>query len=98
YSIRNILVNLHCHAHFPAAVYLIAKRYCYRLCVLGKKIPITKETVYALAVASVRVAEKYLIDSIHAHKTVAMAVDMETSELTKIEMAFCFLLGFELGV
>jgi hypothetical protein len=80
------------------AVYLATSFYIFRLAVDERAIPVTRRNCHRLLLAGLRVAMKALEDLSYPHSKVAKVGGVSEAELARLEVSFCFLVGFELVV
>ncbi|KAJ8124426.1 hypothetical protein O1611_g9213 [Lasiodiplodia mahajangana] len=80
------------------AVYLATSFYIFRLAVEERAIPVTRRNCHRLLLAGLRVAMKALEDLSYPHSKVAKVGGVSEIELARLEISFCFLVGFELVV
>jgi hypothetical protein len=66
--------------------------------VLERAIVVTKRNAHRLLLAGLRVAMKALEDLSYPHGRFARVGGVSDKELARLEISFCFLTGFELGV
>ncbi|EJT69807.1 hypothetical protein GGTG_12690 [Gaeumannomyces tritici R3-111a-1] len=97
-SIGDYLRRLHRFCPASPAVYLAASVYITRLAVDDRAIAVTRRNAHRLLLASVRVATKALEDRSWPHRRFAQVGGISVAELTRLEISFCFLAGFELLV
>lgn len=79
-------------------MYLAASLYLHRLAVKDKILPITTLSVHRALVAALRIAAKTIEDCTHSQKLFAKVSGLSENELSKLEVSFCFLTGFDLTV
>ncbi|KAL7267048.1 hypothetical protein RUND412_010380 [Rhizina undulata] len=96
--IEDYLFRIHRYCPLSTAVYLAASLYLHRLAVTERVIPITRLNVHRLLLAALRVASKGLEDLSYPHKRFAKVGGLSESELSKLEVSFCFLMNFDLKV
>lgn len=80
------------------AVYLAASLYIHRLAIIERAIVVTKRNAHRLLLAGIRVAMKALEDLSYPHTKFAKVGGVSETELARLEISFCFLVGFELRV
>ncbi|KAL8383258.1 hypothetical protein RB595_006828 [Gaeumannomyces hyphopodioides] len=97
-SIGDYLQRLHRFCPASPAVYLAASVYITRLAVDDRAIAVTRRNAHRLLLAALRVATKALEDRSYPHRRVAQVGGISVAELTRLEISFCFLAGFELLV
>lgn len=97
-SIGDYLRRLHRFCPASPAVYLAASVYITRLAVDDRAIAVTRRNAHRLLLAALRVATKALEDRSYPHRRVAQVGGISVAELTRLEISFCFLAGFELLV
>ncbi|KAL8704633.1 MAG: hypothetical protein Q9201_002219 [Fulgogasparrea decipioides] len=79
-------------------VYLATGLYIYRLTVVQRSFPVTSRNVHRLLLAALRVAGKANDDRNYPHKRFARVGGVTEPELTRLELAFCFVTDFDLWV
>ena len=92
------LQRLQTYCPMSPGVYLSAGSYIHRMSVLDKLVPVTPRTAHRLLLGTLRVAMKALEDLSYPHARFAGVGGVSGPELAKLEVAVCFLLGFELRV
>ncbi|KAI9655440.1 MAG: hypothetical protein M1831_004855 [Alyxoria varia] len=92
------LQRLQTYCPMSPGVYLSAGCYIHRVSVLDKLVPVTPRTAHRLLLGTLRVAMKALEDLSYPHARFAGVGGVSGPELAKLEVAVCFLLGFELRV
>ncbi|TGJ83564.1 hypothetical protein E0Z10_g5195 [Xylaria hypoxylon] len=97
-SIENYLMRIHRFCPMSTAVYLATSLYIFRLAVEERAIPVTRRNCHRLLLAGLRVAMKALEDLSYPHARIAKVGGVSEVELARLEISFCFLVGFELVV
>ncbi|UPK90012.1 hypothetical protein LCI18_000947 [Fusarium solani-melongenae] len=97
-SINQYLQRLHQFCPMSTAVYLATSLYIHRLAVDERAIPVTRRNAHRLVLAGLRVAMKALEDLSYPHAKMAKVGGVSEAELARLEISFCFLVGFELVV
>lgn len=97
-SINQYLQRLHQFCPMSTAVYLATSLYIHRLAVEERAIPVTRRNAHRLVLAGLRVAMKALEDLSYPHAKMAKVGGVSEAELARLEISFCFLVGFELVV
>ncbi|EWC44472.1 hypothetical protein DRE_06740 [Drechslerella stenobrocha 248] len=97
-SVEDYLFRIHRYCPLSTSVYLAASLYLHRLAVKDNILPITTLSVHRALVAALRVAAKSIEDCTHSQKLFAKVAGLSESELSKLEISFCFLTGFDLTV
>ncbi|KAG5985012.1 hypothetical protein E4U55_002119 [Claviceps digitariae] len=97
-SINQYLTRLHQFCPMSTAVYLATSLYIHRLAVEERAIPVTRRNAHRLVLAGLRVAMKALEDLSYPHAKIAKVGGVSEVELSRLEISFCFLAGFELVV
>ncbi|KAK3399514.1 cyclin-domain-containing protein [Sordaria brevicollis] len=97
-SITDYLLRIHQYCPMSTAVYLAASLYIHRLAIIERAIVVTKRNAHRLLLAGIRVAMKALEDLSYPHSKFAKVGGVSESELARLEISFCFLVGFELRV
>lgn len=97
-SIAQYLLRLHQFCPMSTAVYLATSLYIHRLAVEERAIPVTRRNAHRLVFAGLRVAMKALEDLSYPHAKIARVGGVSNVELARLEISFCFLVGFELVV
>ncbi|KAK3949553.1 cyclin-dependent protein kinase [Pseudoneurospora amorphoporcata] len=97
-SITDYLLRIHQYCPMSTAVYLAASLYIHRLAIIERAIVVTKRNAHRLLLAGIRVAMKALEDLSYPHGKFAKVGGVSETELARLEISFCFLVGFELRV
>ncbi|KAI1117038.1 cyclin-domain-containing protein [Nemania sp. NC0429] len=97
-SIEDYLIRIHRFCPMSTAVYLATSLYIFRLAVEERAIPVTRRNCHRLLLAGLRVAMKALEDLSYPHAKIARVGGVSELELARLEISFCFLVGFELVV
>lgn len=97
-SITDYLLRIHQYCPMSTAVYLAASLYIHRLAIIERAIVVTKRNAHRLLLAGIRVAMKALEDLSYPHTKFAKVGGVSETELARLEISFCFLVGFELRV
>lgn len=97
-SIEDYLIRIHRFCPMSTAVYLATSLYIFRLAVEERAIPVTRRNCHRLLLAGLRVAMKALEDLSYPHAKIARVGGVSEMELARLEISFCFLVGFELVV
>lgn len=97
-TIWDYLQRIHKYCPNSTAVYLTSATYIYRLSVILQIIPVTKLCVHRLVLAALRVASKSLEDVTYLQKRFATVGGVSTADLNRLEIAFLFLLDFDIKV
>ncbi|GAW11036.1 hypothetical protein ANO14919_003750 [Xylariales sp. No.14919] len=97
-SIEDYLMRIHRFCPMSTAVYLATSFYIFRLAVDERAIPVTRRNCHRLVLAGLRVAMKALEDLSYPHARIAKVGGVSEVELARLEISFCFLVGFELVV
>ncbi|KAF5005984.1 hypothetical protein FDECE_7610 [Fusarium decemcellulare] len=97
-TINQYLQRLHQFCPMSTAVYLATSLYIHRLAVDERAIPVTRRNAHRLVLAGLRVAMKALEDLSYPHAKMAKVGGVSEAELARLEISFCFLVGFELVV
>ncbi|KAI1170073.1 cyclin-domain-containing protein [Nemania sp. FL0916] len=97
-SIEDYLMRIHRFCPMSTAVYLATSFYIFRLAVEERAIPVTRRNCHRLLLAGLRVAMKALEDLSYPHAKIARVGGVSDVELARLEISFCFLVGFELVV
>lgn len=92
------LLRLHQYCPMSTAVYLATSLYIHKLAVVEQIVPVTGRNVHRLVLAGLRVAMKALEDLSYPHWRFAKVGGVSESELSRLEVGFCFLTNFELKV
>lgn len=95
-SLQDYLLRLHQHCPTSAAVYLATSCYITRMAVVERVIPVTTHNAHRLVLAGLRVATKVLEDLHHSHQWFSKVGGVSESQLTRLEVGFCFLMDFDL--
>ncbi|KXX75769.1 Cyclin-U2-1 [Madurella mycetomatis] len=97
-SITDYLLRIHRYCPMSTGVYLATSLYIHRLAVLERAIVVTKRNAHRLLLGGLRVATKALEDHHYRHTRIALVGGVSEKELSRLEISFCFLTGFELAV
>ncbi|KAI1828293.1 cyclin-domain-containing protein [Xylaria intraflava] len=97
-GIRDYLMRIHRFCPMSTAVYLATSLYIFRLAVEERAIPVTRRNCHRLVLAGLRVAMKALEDLSYPHGKIARVGGVSEVELARLEINFCFLVGFELVI
>ncbi|KAK6543752.1 hypothetical protein TWF694_000485 [Orbilia ellipsospora] len=97
-SVEDYLFRIHRYCPLSTSVYLAASLYLHRLAIKENILPITTLSVHRALVAALRVAAKTIEDCTHSQKLFAKVAGLSEVELSKLEVSFCFLTGFDLTV
>jgi hypothetical protein len=92
------LLRMHKYCPMSTAVYLATSLYINRMAVTERVIPVTPRNVHRLLLAGLRVAMKALEDLSWPHARFSKVGGVSEVELGRLEIAFCFLMNFELRV
>ena len=97
-STEEYLLRMHKYCPMSTAVYLATSLYITRMAVAERVIPVTPRNVHRLLLAGLRVAMKALEDLSWPHARFSKVGGVSEIELGRLEIAFCFLMSFELRV
>lgn len=97
-SLRDYLLRLHKYCPMSTAVYLGTSVYLTKMAVVERILSVNPKNMHRLVLAGLRVAMKALEDLSYPHSRVAKVGGVSERELSKIEISFCFLVGFKLRV
>ncbi|KAL1993341.1 hypothetical protein VTN49DRAFT_3290 [Thermomyces lanuginosus] len=97
-SLEDYLLRIHKYCPMSTSVYLATSLYITRMAVLERSIRVTQRNVHRLVLAGLRVAMKALEDLSYSHNRFSRVGGVSEKELTRLEIAFCFLADFELRV
>lgn len=97
-STEEYLTRMHKYCPMSTAVYLATSLYISRMAVHEHVIPVTPRNVHRLLLAGLRVAMKALEDLSWPHARFSKVGGVSEIELGRLEIAFCFLMNFELKV
>ncbi|RMZ90085.1 hypothetical protein DV736_g2684, partial [Chaetothyriales sp. CBS 134916] len=97
-TLEDYLLRLHKFCPMSAAVYLATNHYIQRLAVHDRLVPVTPRNVHRLVLAGLRVAMKALEDLSWPHGRFSKVGGVSESELSRLEVTFCFLMDFSLKV
>lgn len=95
-SLEDYLMRIHKFCPMSTAVYLATSSYIHRVAVDERVIPVTRRNSHRLILAGLRVAMKALEDQSYAHSRFSKVGGVTESELSRLEINFCFLTNFEL--
>jgi hypothetical protein len=96
--IDEYLFRMHRFCPLSPAVYLAVGLYLHRLIHIDKILIITPLNVHRLLLAALRVASKALEDLNYPNSRFAKVGGITEREMGRLEISFCFLMGFELKV
>ncbi|KAI4231615.1 MAG: hypothetical protein LQ349_005497 [Xanthoria aureola] len=96
--LEEYLLRLQKYCPMSTSVYLAAGLYIYQLAVIQNSIPVTVRNVHRLLLGALRVAGKAVDDTNFRHKRFAHVGGVTEPELGRLEIAFCFLMDFDLRV
>ncbi|KAL8719204.1 MAG: hypothetical protein Q9225_003758 [Loekoesia sp. 1 TL-2023] len=97
-ALEEYLLRLHKWCPMSTGVYLATGLYVYRLAVTQRSLPVTSRNAHRLLLAALRVAGKAIDDRSYPHTRFARVGGVNESELARLEIAFCFIMDFELRV
>ena len=97
-ALEEYLSRLHRYCPMSTAVYLATSLYIHRLAILEKKLAVTPRNAHRLLLAGLRIAMKALEDLSYPHHRFAKVGGVGEPELARLEVSFCFLMGFDLKV
>ncbi|KAL1976463.1 hypothetical protein VTN31DRAFT_2745 [Thermomyces dupontii] len=97
-SLEDYLMRIHKYCPMSTSVYLATSLYITRMAVLERTIRVTQRNVHRFVLAGLRVAMKALEDLSYSHNRFSRVGGVSEKELTRLEIAFCFLADFELRV
>lgn len=97
-ALDEYLSRLHRYCPMSTGVYLATSLYIYRLAILERKISVTPRNAHRLLLAGLRIAMKALEDLSYPHHRFAKVGGVGEPELARLEVSFCFLMGFDLKV
>lgn len=97
-SITDYLRRIHRYCPMSTGVYLATSLYIHRLAVLERAIVVTKRNAHRLLLGGLRAATKTLEDHHYKHARIALVGGVSEKELSRLEISFCFLTGFDLAV
>jgi len=95
---KEYLLRMHKYCPMSTAVYLATSLYINRMAMAERVIPVTPRNVHRLLLAGLRVAMKALEDLRWPHERFSRVGGVSEIELGRLEIAFCFLMNFELRV
>ncbi|KAL8962434.1 MAG: hypothetical protein Q9183_005159 [Haloplaca sp. 2 TL-2023] len=95
-SVEMYLLRVHKYCPMSTGVLLAAGMYIYQLAITQRSIAVTPRNVHRFLLAALRVAAKANDDHVHSPKRFATVGGITTTELARLEIAFCFLTDFEL--
>jgi len=95
-SLEDYLMRIHRFCPMSTAVYLATSVYIHRLAVEERAIPVTRRNSHRLLLAGLRVAMKALEDQSYSHRRFSEVGGVSESELSRLEISFCFLTNFDL--
>ncbi|KAL8744660.1 MAG: hypothetical protein Q9184_007972 [Pyrenodesmia sp. 2 TL-2023] len=96
--LEEYLTRLHRYCPMSTGVYLAAGLYICRLAIVDRSVSVTDLNAHRLLLAALRVATQANDDRNYPHKRYATVGGILPAELSKLELAFCYLTDFELRV
>ncbi|KAL8927567.1 MAG: hypothetical protein Q9208_002374 [Pyrenodesmia sp. 3 TL-2023] len=96
--LEEYLTRLHRYCPMSTGVYLAAGLYICRLATVDRSVSVTDLNAHRLLLAALRVATQANDDRNYPHKRYATVGGILPAELSKLELAFCYLTDFELRV
>lgn len=97
-SIRSYLLRFDRYCHHSVATYLTAGRYVYQLCVVLKKLPLTRRNVHRIFSAAFVVAAKVVEDILYPWQRYATTAGVSPGDLGRLEIALLYLLDFDVKI
>lgn len=97
-ALKEYLLHLWKFCPMSTSVYLATSLYIFRLAVEERALAVTKRNCHRLLLAGMTVAMKAIEDLSYPHTRIARVGGVSTAELTRLEVNFCFLVGFTLVV
>jgi hypothetical protein len=97
-ALGEYMLRLHKYCPMSTAIYLATSVYINKMALNEKIILVTPRNVHRLVLAGLRVAMKALEDLSYPHNRFAKVGGVSERELTRLEIAFCFLANFDLRV
>ena len=97
-SIKDYTLRIHRYCPLSTAVILATSLYIHRLVLVERVLCLTPRNVHRLILAGLRVAMKALEDLTYTHTRFAKVGGVCPAELGRLEIGFCFVVGFELKV
>lgn len=94
-DVRDYLLRIHRFCPLSTAVYIATSLYIDSAM---RFIPLTQLTIHRLTLAALRIASKNLEDQTHPQRRFAQVGGLSESELSRLEVAFLFLVDFNLRV
>ncbi|PRT55574.1 PHO85 cyclin-like protein psl1 [Wickerhamiella sorbophila] len=93
-SIRSYLQRFDRYCHHSVATYLTAGAYVYHLCVVLKKLPLTRRNVHRIFSAAFVVAAKVVEDILYPWQRYATTAGVSAGDMGRLEIALLYLLDF----
>lgn len=97
-ALKEYLLHLWKFCPMSTSVYLATSLYIFRLAVEERALAVTKRNCHRLLLAGMTVAMKAIEDLSYPHTRIARVGGVSAAELTRLEVNFCFLVGFTLVV
>jgi hypothetical protein len=97
-ALKEYLLHLWKFCPMSTSVYLATSLYIFRLAVEERALAVTKRNCHRLLLAGMTVAMKAIEDLSYPHARIARVGGVSAAELTRLEVNFCFLVGFTLVV
>ncbi|KAL8903203.1 MAG: hypothetical protein Q9207_004069 [Kuettlingeria erythrocarpa] len=96
--LEEYLTRVHRYCPMSTGVYLAAGLYLCRLVLVDRSISVTDLNAHRLLLAALRVATQANDDRNYPHKRYATVGGISPAELSKLELAFCYVTDFDLRV
>lgn len=97
-TIWSYLQRMHHYTPMSTSVYLTASLYIYRLCIYLQTFLLSPFSAHRLILATLRVACKNIEDNNFTQKRFATVSGITTTDLYRLEIAFLFLIDFDLCI
>ncbi|KAL4903720.1 hypothetical protein BDW74DRAFT_156102 [Aspergillus multicolor] len=97
-TLKEYLTRFHRYCPLSTGVYIAASLYITRLAIVDPVISVNRKNMHRLVLAGLRVAMKTVEDLVYSHDRVARVGGVTSTELTRLEISFCFLTDFDLRV
>ncbi|KAI2354360.1 hypothetical protein LOY94_001876 [Ophidiomyces ophidiicola] len=97
-SLEHYLLRLHEYCPMSTAVYLATSWYITRMAIIERIILVAPNNAHRLVLGGLRVAAKALEDLQHSHNRFSKVGGVTETELTRLEINFCYLMDFDLKI
>ncbi|KAB8281603.1 cyclin-domain-containing protein [Yarrowia lipolytica] len=97
-TIAQYLQRIHKYCPLSSSTYMAAGHYIYKICIKHHSVPFIPENAHRMVLAALRIACKVIEDLTYPHKRFSMAGGVSKLDLFKLEIAFLFLLDFDIKI